>query len=437
MKRGVDLGSLEYIRSNSNSLYKYAKYFLILLILISISYIIAYYNDGADIHDAGVYYDSGWAVLKGQNPHTEIGSRWGSFGPIPFSILLSIFPEVIRAGAVRIMSLAGIFIFFKILFPGKSKLESLTVFFIVIWLSPVRELMVTNQMSGIAVGLSALGVRLMKDFESIKSIKKEYVLGALFWTMALDMKPHICVLFFLSWIIYNKSYSKFLLVILMWVVTHLIIDISQMRILEFDWLTNLMGLNERASKSSLGDSLSFWPILNYYVDASKTLHLLSIFVTLILTAVCFYLAYSGKWQDAMVLSFVIPSFFIYYHYYDAVPLCVLFALILLRVKNQFLASFAVSFILIPKEYTVLRNQVLVIFVVAFLFAWKIVGDKNFKLGRNLFAVIVGLALSIVLHLLNTTLELSEHLLQSLIVTESLIIIISLYLYASIKKISLS
>jgi hypothetical protein len=423
------------IRFSNFSFSTYVRYLYICMLFCSLTFILFYYNDDGKLHDAGVYYNSGLDILRGENPYPD--ARWGSFGAIPFSILISVFPEEIKALVVRILSLAGIYIFFRFLYPNKRLIEPLAISFVLLWTSPVRELMVTNQMTGIVIGLLALGVKFLEPFTSFRKISKATLAGALFFAMALDLKPHICIIFFLSWAIFKKSIPKFLIVILTLLITHLIIDLSQMKILEIEWFNTLSRVNESASQASLGDSLSFWPILNHLLDENSILYFASILVTCILAGLCLYWAYRGRWDDVMFLSFFIPSTSIYYHYYDAVPLCVLFMVILFRINNLFLISFTASFILIPKEYMSIRNQILVLLIIGIFALRLILKNKNGKHGPIIISAISGLFTSTLLHLINTKLELSEHLLQSLIVTESLVMISSLYIYTRARKISLA
>ena len=414
---------------------KLGRYIAGVAILVSVMYILRYYNDGGNLRDAGVYFESGIAVLKGENPYP--GSRWGSFGPVPFAVVISAIPEEVQSIAIRLLSLAGIYTFARILYPSRRLLEPFLITFILLWLSPVRELMATNQMSGIAIGLLALGIKFLDNFTTLKKVTKESIVGALFLAMALDLKPHICFIFFLSWVVYKRSLPKFLIVILTLVVTHLGVNLSQMRFLEIEWFTALRGVNESASQNSLGDSVSFWPIINYVVDAPSFFYSASILITILLTGLCLYWAHRGKWEEAMLLSFFIPSVFIYYHYYDAVPLCVIFVMTLLRINNLFAISFAVSFILIPKEYMNIRNQLLILLIVGLFVLRKFLLDRNVKLRVTFASALSGLAASTILHLINTGLDLSDRLLQSLIVTQSIVIVILLFIYAKVRKIQIA
>jgi hypothetical protein len=410
----------------------FARFLLVSTTLISTIFLLVYYHDDGEFHDAGVYYESGLAVLRGDNPY--VASRWGSFGPVPFSILVSIVPMEAQAAFVRILSFLGVYIFFRVFFPNNRRIEPMAISLVLLWLSPFRELLVTNQISGIAIGLIALGVKFLGPFSSFRALTLKALLGATFFAMALDLKPHICIFFFISWVIYHRSFSKFSIVALVLFVTHAVIDLSQMKILELEWMSTLRSLNESASQSALGDSLSFWPILNHFWPAPSLYYLLSIVVPLCLSAACFYWAYKGKWDVTFVLCFFIPATSSYFHYYDAVPLCVVFAVLLFRISNQLLITFSVSFILIPKEYLMLRNQLLVLFMIGLFSVREKMLHKEKKLWKILTIVFTGLAFSYLLRVFNTSLQLSSHLLQSLIVTQTLIIIMGLYCYAKLKKV---
>ena len=412
----------------------FAKYLLPFTTIFSLIYLLLYYNDGGDMHDAGVYFDSGMAVLRGDNPY--LASRWGSFGPVPFSILLSVIPIEARAVAVRILSMVGIYLFFRIIFPNKRLIEPLAISLVLLWLSPFRELMVTNQMTGIAIGLLAIGVKFLDSFSSFRNITTKAITGSLLFSMALDLKPHICLFFFISWAIYHKSLAKLYIVVLTLFTTHSIINLSQMRILELDWFSALNNLNESASQNGLGDSLSFWPIIKYYLEAPTLIYALSIITPVLLSLLCFYLAHKGKWEVIVVLSFFIPATSIYYHFYDIVPLCVVFVVMLFRINNIFLATFAVSFILIPKEYLIARNQILILAIVTLYVLFEIVRNKEAGTLKILASALLGVIISFLLRIFNTNLELSDHLLQSLIVTESLMMIIGLFVYTRVKRISI-
>jgi len=414
---------------------KTGKLVLFIPIVFSAIYLLFYYHDGGNMHDAGVYIDSGFAVFKGENPY-ECCSRWGSFGPVPFSAVMSVIPIEIRATVVRILSLIGIYLFLRTIFPSKRSFEPYFIFLIILWSSPVRELLVTNQMTGIAIGLLALGIKVNSPTERRHASITSRLFSAIFFAMALDMKPHMSIVFFLSWIIYRKEIRSLIWTVTILITTHAIIDLTQFRILELDWLSNLRGVNASASQNTLGDSLAFWPILNNYFSAGKFFYYFSIIITISLSIFCFYLAKNQKWQEVVVLSFFIPATSIYFHFYDVVPLNVVLGILVVRIKNLFLTTFCISMFLIPISYKSVRNSILVLMILLALFAVRSFTADFKETTVNIFLSAAGFVGSFGLHLLNSSLQLSDHLLQSLIVTECLILVMSLYAYSKKKSVSL-
>ena len=404
---------------------------LLLAISLSVFYICLYYNDGGNLHDAGVYFESGLAVLHGHNPY-EI-SRWGSFGPVPFSLIMLLVPDFFKAIVIRCLSLVGLFLFLNNTFTRSSFQKKLLIFLVLIWTSPVRELMVTNQMTGIAIGVLSLGIRFLGERLGNRG---KLISGTLLVAVALDLKPHICIFLFLAWVIYTKSLRNFIFVSSTLFLAHGLIDLSQMRVLEYDWYKILSGVTSSATKNTLGDSLSFWPLLNHWWPHPQNIYIISGVTTLVLSVLCIYFARTDEWEKTLFLALFIPTTLNYFHFYDLVPLCVLYVSILFRIQNLYLTSFTLPILLIPKEYLVFRNQILVLAVLSlFIFHKKMSQTKTATIAQILL-IIFGLLSSIVLHTINRKLNLSEHLLQSLITTESAVIILFTYLFLRWKKITL-
>ena len=108
----------------------------------------------------------------------------------------------------------------------------------------------------------------------------------------------------------------------------------------------------------------------------------------------------------------------------------------LRVKNHVLVAFSISMYLIPIEYMSIKNTIL---VYAFIILLTVRKSKRLEKTiwiRNSLLSIIGWAMSYLLHTFNSILGLSDHLLQSLIVTECLIIVTVLFYYSKRKEISL-
>ncbi len=411
------------------------KRILIALQIISVAYLVWFYKDAGNMRDAGVYFDSGIAVLKGENPY-ECCSRWGSFGPVPFSAVMSIVPLVIRASVIRVLSILGIYLFFRMIFPNKRSIEPLIIFLIVIWTSPVRELLVTNQMTGITMGLLGLGIWLYKNIEARELISFSKLLSAIPFAMAIDMKPHLTAIFFITWVVAKRRPDVFVNTVIVLVFTHMAINVSQNRILELDWLTRIQKLNSMASDNSLGDSLSFWPILNHYLSQPKLLHSISLTVTILLACVCLFLAVKRREYETYYLSFFVPATSIYFHFYDAIPL-VLFAIVLiLKLKNTFFSGMVLSFYLVPLIFQSVRNQALVVSMGILVASWLYFQSTEKSAYKIVSGIISGFAAAFLLHVFNLQLDLNEHLLQSMMVTQCLILSLILFWISKKEKVNL-
>jgi hypothetical protein len=256
------------------------------------------------------------------------------------------------------------------------------------------------------------------------------------FAMALDMKPHMTIVFFISWAIYAKRIDIFLSTTFVMITTHAMINLSQMRILELDWISRIGRLNSLASENSLGDTLAFWPILNNYINAPDFFHTLSMILTFTLAAICFYLAKKQQKDAAILLSFFVPATSIYYHFYDAVPLTVIVVILIVRMKNTFISSLVLSFFLVPLIFDSVRNQALIFAMGILTVIWvhKRVSQRSYL--RLFGGLLSGFTVAAVIHILNLRLDLNEHLLQSLIVTQCLVLAITIFFYSKKEKISI-
>jgi hypothetical protein len=198
---------------------------------------------------------------------------------------------------------------------------------------------------------------------------------------------------------------------------HGLVNLSQRKILEFSWLDKVLDLQNQAENASLGDSVSFWPLLStaLSIESFPTLFLflpmLTVFVCLIL------LSNSLTWQDVFIWSFLTPSFFIYFHHYDIVPAVVLI-LILIQSRYFKYLLIPVGFFLIPIEFDSLRNQALVL---AIFLLWK----YQLKPYISYSNLIISWSSLILIHMFNSQITSSPKTIQSLAVSQMIFMILIL------------
>ena len=403
------------------------------LTLISIFYLLYYYRQGGikdagltetTIRDLGPYIDGGIKILHGENPYIPISTRSGTFGALPLTILSLIIPDNFKTFIFQMINLMGVIYFLVITFANKSKIIKSLAILLLIWMSPVREMLVTNQVTGIVLGLLAIGIRAHKEkTKKIKNIRFSNLITALAFGISVDLKPHITIAFVVIYLLNNRDFKAIRDCLVLWLTIHIFIDFTQWRILELDYLKFILGLAKTAQKNELGDSVAFWPLLS----SVKTLQITDISIAIIATLFCSAVILSLRKQrnPAIILSLLIPSFSIYFHFYDAIAIGVLVLFYSIETRSYIVSFLTLSFFWIPKEFLRPSNIVMVILLTA-LFCKVVYVGKNNSL-RKIIESILGLILAFIVHIFNLNMNSSNYSEQSIAVTECLIFAIFLFL----------
>lgn len=388
---------------------------------ISAAYLCYYYRQGGikdvgitepGLRDVGVYVEAGKAVFAGLNPYETVGNRFGTLGPLPITLLSYLVPSEFLTFFFQAINLMGIYLFlFVFVRLYKNQLAD-PIFLTILFFAPTREMLTTNQITGIIMGLIAFGYLMYARYLEQKSFA-DLVISGVSFAFAADLKPHLVALFILFLSVSNRKLNVLFASLASWSLGHLAIDISQGRILEIDWLASLQVIQYRSSQGTLGDSVSFWPIIYKLLGVDGlpgTVTNLPLFLTTI-----FALRYCIKSDLARALPwvFLIPSTSIYFHYYDAIP-AFLIALLLIKDRVKIPALVFIGLTLIPKEYQSIRNQILVIL---FLSLWTYFSMNPRKIGKIVLAFLLVNAI----HFMNNQITDDKYFMQTLVVSESLIL----------------
>jgi hypothetical protein len=416
----------------SSTVQSLKKYRLVAFGLASLCYLLFYYRQGGvkdvgvinpGIRDVGVYVDAGKLILRGENPYVLIGNRFGFVGCVPFAIVSYLIPSNFETLFFQLLNLTGCLVFvfvFKKFFPrNNTGLVVVTLLFI----SSTREMLVTNQITGIIMGLLASAFYL-SEIGIEKSSKKCTFFAAGLFVMALDLKPHLVIIFLGVYLISSKNRSLFFMTTFLWVGLHGLVDLMHQEILEFDWLKVLTDLQNQAQGGNLNDSVSFWPLINEISGFAHIPLFILTLPTILATIWLFYAAQKTPLPQIIIWPFIVPAFSIYFHHYDLIPVTVLI-LLAVEEKNIRYLLLPTMFFIIPIEYSNLQNQAL---VMTLLMLWKI--ESKFDISYSaLFFSWVGFNL---LHILNVYLEQLIGNLQSIIVTEIIVFSVAITLNQRFK-----
>jgi hypothetical protein len=362
--------------------------------------------------DVGVYIAAGNAILRGLNPYELVGNRFGAVGAVPFGVIDFFVPENLTTVIFQILNIVGVIFFIRTVVQVKVKYGKEITYFLVILFSATREMLVTNQITGILMGVFALWYTQQLRFLSTKSAKNLAIV-ALAAIFLVDLKPHLFGMILLFSFIKNKNLKVIFTTVGAWAILHLFVDFTQQRILELDWLNILLDLQAQAKDGELPDAVSFWPLVSYLTsfDHLPTLVLMAPML-LGLIALTFY-STRCDFHDLLPWLFLLPASSIYFHYYDLVPALIFMVASQLKKSSDYFL-FAIGFLVIPQEITNSRNFV---FILAALISWKLLIDRSWSL-RALSLSAFGLVVS---YLCVRYFDGNPRLTQSWIVTESVII----------------
>jgi hypothetical protein len=370
----------------------------------------------AGLRDAGVYLEVGRYILQGDNPYIPPMSRWGTFGPVPFTLFFDIFPESILTLVFQVANLAGIYVFFNILLRNRNiprwkvNLGATLIFLC----SPVREMLSTNQIIGITLGVLSIGIWAYKLAiePTRKPLHQNVILtlsGFAFATI-IDLKPHLYLVAFISITLIWKTWKLPVIVLLVLLVSHAIIDLSQMRILELDWLNTLLNLRDSAASNNLGDTLAIWPLLSYWYEGFNFSAQAGFVIPLVLGISAMVFAIKERIYFALVLCLLAPSVSFYSHYYDLIPILILAVTVFLNSGSSFTPIFVITFCVLPLQTDSLRNLIM-------LGSAVIICMLILKLRRTQIVVaLVGFVVSSIIRWTIFLPEYTDRLVQSTIVT---------------------
>jgi len=400
--------------------------------LFSILFLLYQYREGGikdsgieikSIRDVGAYIDTGIRIIHGVNPYLVEGSvwngaRWGTFGTIPLALISFLVPRSLQTTFYQALGFVGIYLFLNVVFTNLPKHKKSILFVLVIWTSAFREMLVTNQITGIVLGCSAIGIKYSMGNDS----KNRFIVklgGVVCLVISLDLKPHIAGLIILGTILFFRRWLILKALVATYLVLHILIDLRLQTITEIDWLKTLQELDSSASSNSLGDSLSFWPVLRRFLALNEFFNYISKSVLILLIILTVYSAIKHQNRVLLFLIFIVPSVSIYFHYYDAIAIISLALVVILKTPLNYFGFFVLNMLIISKEGTSLKNITLVLSISLFycFFSSSRVGTF-FVRAVNLG---VGFTLWVLLQFVNRSSHSNDHELQALVVTEVLVL----------------
>ncbi len=395
------------------------RYFIGLGVVISIAYLMFYYRN-VGLHDGLVYIQAGQDIANGKNPYSEGITRSGTVSSLLIYFIYIFIPKTIAAQVFQLINFACIGWFLWVIRGKQWKIEDyLLAVLVSFWLSPVRELLAINQVNAFVVALLGTAIWI----NSKTPVRKKYLINAgigLCFALAIDLKPHLLLVVLLVWAVFNRSVAVFNWTISLFATLHIAIDLYIGEITELTWISRILEVEATASTTKLGDSVTFWPIFQrLFPQWIELVPRISILLLLFVCLTALYMAIRDRINSAIVFALAAPGFYIYFHFYDMIPIALIFVVYLINLKISFQHITLLSLMLIPKEFTNLKNLVLVLCITTLVWFWRNAKNKRTS-SIELFLGLMGYG---VICIINSFFFGGPRLTQSIFVTEILIFLL--------------
>lgn len=334
--------------------------------------------------DTSIYFNGGRKLVHGFNPYD--GSSPFFSAPLGGKFLFAVgqllqieqFPIV-----WQMVNIFGVSLFFLVI----MKLQNADIFTIplmsiLLLTAPVREMVVNNQVTGFALGVSSLVIYLSDKFKS------QFLTTLLFLPMycVFELKPNIVLGLLTYYLLSNRNsflnaHGIFILVVLFFNLT----IFSDQYILWLKYITS-QGVSNITGFESLGLSTLFFESSILGLDSAKRLGLL---IFLFVLAVYVFQVKQKSLQSHIIFIPLITVTFPYLHLIDLIiALPFIFPRILEVRRLRFLTPLVFTLTFLPRpSISPPKNLLIVVLII-------IVGWLMFRIHANLvgfcFSIFVGL-----------------------------------------------
>jgi len=353
------------------------------------------FSEVPGLRDLGVYIEAGNRIINRDSPYQTNGTRFGTFAALPFSILDNLSTGLLLGIFWQALSVALILFFAHSVRTFLDLKVNNLVLLPILWFSSFRENLVTNQVTCIIAAFFGLILILFKH-NKWTFLSRLLILFST--SFLIDIKPHLTLAPLILIFFFHEKRALFVQSCVLLLVLHILIDIWVGRILELEWLRIVLEL-AGSNRPTFTDSQAFWPFLLDLGFGKLIIQILSIMVIFVLIICLYFARRTLGVKKYLAMSFLIPSFSTYFHYYDLIIVAVVVYLMVLS-KNvnwqSFKLSAAISVLVVGTSFSSLELQLISIalcfFTVFILFGYKQLIDYF----QTLLGIVLGKLLDLII-----------------------------------------
>ena len=376
--------------------------------------------------DTSYYYQSGQRIFQGQNPYSgDLPFFSGPVGGWFLYVIGKIFFIEALPLVWQIINLLGVSVFFHTILVKLGIRHNIILLVAIMLLSsPVREMVVNNQVTGFVLGVAAIAIR-----TNLRNVHKSFIMtNSTLLYLVFELKPNLVLGFVVYFVVINRE--RILLILLSTVSIFIVSNLVLVDGIYLKWIDAIrsQGVANLTGYESLG--LSTFIYESGFLSKENA-RILSLTLFLLCFALALVSASLSRNKGNLLIIPLLPIFFPYLHYLDfAITVPFIMYFIFFQSSLRFLAPIAIVILYLPRPTDgLLKNSL----VFALLIAVITYDFYYYKLARKaLVGVLFGATLLFSNYLIDSHAN-DEHQLQSFTVVRAWTIIAAVLLWLTLIK----
>jgi hypothetical protein len=354
------------------------------LVLGALGYVAISYKYRNYMGDFGDFVNAGRMIWQNTDPYSHLMYVNSPVSAVVVYGLNNAFPFLFFPLFWQTLNLAGLIFFFKTFVRKDARRALPLVFAGFAFLNVTRALLGNGQVTGLVLGLFAIGITLAKRKFSV------FVVMLPIW-LAAEVKPQLALGFIALFLFQGRIQKERILVLGSYIfLSHTLVELKFAGNINYLWVQKLL----KYSSASLtqGYEISYWKAIAIYFGNSIPVRAFSTFFIFLTLGFIIVMAKKGRTDWALFIAILLPLQNTYLHLYDLAPLGVLAILGIYTHRSiLMLITFCIFLQFFPLKLTtqVIIAGVLIIFLLA-------IKKKKMTTLNCVFTISVTLGMALIL-----------------------------------------
>jgi len=285
------------------------------LVVGALGYLAISFKYRSSMGDFGDFINAGRMIWQKTDPYSHLMYVNSPVSAVIAYGLKKAFPFLFFPIFWQILNLSGLFFFFKTVIQKDFHRVLPLVFAGFAFLNVTRALLGNGQVTGLVLGLIAIGMNLARHRYSV------FFVMLPFW-LATEVKPQLALGFVAIILFQRKVQIKRILVLASYIfLSHALVQLKFAGNINYLWIQKLLKYSSASLKQ--GYEISYWKAIAIYSGFTSPIRVLSTIFILVTIGFIIVMAKRGRMDWASFIAMLLPLQNTYLHLYDLAPLGVM------------------------------------------------------------------------------------------------------------------